>query len=129
MRKRNLVYLMACVYIGTGVNHFIHPDVYMSIMPPYIPAHALLVQLSGIAEIICGALLIPQATRALGAWLLVALLIAVFPANVQMAINYWHDNSPRLWIAIVRLPLQLLFIWWAWKARKIKNNWPADVAG
>jgi uncharacterized membrane protein len=58
--------------------------------------------------------LIPDATRSIAAWLIIALLIAIFPANIQMSINFKRKNNPYFWITIVRLPLQLLLIWWAW---------------
>ena len=83
-------------------------------MPPWLPWHAQLVFISGVAEIVLGLLLIPLATRTWAAWGIIALLIAVFPANIQMAINYWNKQSPYLWIALVRLPLQFLLIYWAW---------------
>ena len=90
----------------------------MSIMPPYLPYHIELVYISGACEIIIGALLIPESTRRIAAWLLIALLIAVFPANIQMTINYANEHNPQLWISILRLPIQFLLIWWAWKYTK-----------
>ena len=105
---------MAVFYICAGVNHFWHPADYMKIMPAYIPFHSELVFISGVFEILCGLLLISIRTRRTGAWLTIILLIAVFPANIQMAVNYYNENNPELWIAIIRLPIQIFFIWWAW---------------
>ena len=112
--KDTLVYLMALLYTAAGINHFISPRIYKRIMPPWLPWPALMIIVSGICELLFGLLLIPPSTRHAGAWLIIALLIAVFPANIQMAINYRRKKSPYLWMAIARLPLQLLLVWWAW---------------
>jgi uncharacterized membrane protein len=106
---------MAAAYIAAGVNHFWHPEMYERIMPPWLPAHRALVLLSGLFEIILGLLLLFPQARSLAAWGLIILLIAVFPANVQMAFNYADKNHPHLWLALVRLPLQFFLIWWAWQ--------------
>ena len=109
---------MGLLYVAAGVNHFVHAEMYLAIMPPWLPAHRFLVYLSGIMEIIFGALLWFPGTRRLAAWGIILLLIAVFPANIQMALNYYHHQSPQLWLAIFRLPLQFLLIWWAWQYTK-----------
>lgn len=109
-----LLYLMSLMYFAAGLYHFINPKMYLRIMPSYLPFHLPLVYISGAAEIIISMLLIPEATRSLGAWLTIALLIAVFPANIQMAVNFWQKQHPGLWMAIVRLPLQIVLIYWAW---------------
>jgi uncharacterized membrane protein len=103
---------MSVLYIIAGVNHFIHPHFYLKIMPPWLPLHSLLVLLSGIMEAVFGILLFIPATRVFAAWGLIALLIAVFPANVQM--NYRQQHNPHLWLTVLRLPLQVLLIAWAY---------------
>ncbi len=105
---------MATLYVAAGINHFLNTDLYRKIMPAWLPAHTLLIYLSGIAEVVFALLLLLPATRSIGAWCLIALLAAVFPANVQMMLNYAKENNPRLWLAIVRLPLQILLILWAY---------------
>jgi len=112
--KKFFFYFMALFYVGAGLNHFRNPEFYMQIMPPWLPWHYALVLLSGVAEIVVGILLVIPRTRRLGAWLTIALLLAIFPANIQMAIHYYRTANPGLWIAILRLPLQGLLIWWAW---------------
>lgn len=72
-----------------------------------------MVYLSGVFEIAFALLLIPKKTRRAGAWLIILLLIAIFPANIQMTIDWYNENHPNFWISIVRLPLQLVLIWWA----------------
>lgn len=114
MVKKSTLYIMALLYILAGINHFIHPETYMKIMPPWLPSPAFLVALSGVIEIILGILLIPNRTRRFAVWGIIALLIAVFPANIQMAMDYYHSQDPNLWIAILRLPIQILLIWWAY---------------
>ncbi len=111
--KKILLYPMSLLYIAAGTNHFLHPAMYLGIMPPYLPWPAALVNISGVAEILLGLLLLPLATRRLAAIGIIFLLIAVFPANVQMAINYAHEHNPNLWLSIVRLPLQIVLVWWA----------------
>src|SRR5262245_26189849 len=108
---------MAAFYIIAGVNHFRVPEFYRQIMPPYLPWHLELVVLSGIAEIVCGiGLLIPR-TRKLAAWATIALLIAVFPANIHVAVNNVPILGQTEGLGIwnwVRLPFQFLFMAWAW---------------
>jgi uncharacterized membrane protein len=108
------LYLMVLVYVGAGIMHFVRPEVYVGIMPPWLPYPRLLVWVSGACEIIFGLLLLPTETRALAAWLIIILLIAVFPANIQMAINFWQQQRTGLWLALLRLPLQGVLIWWAY---------------
>lgn len=109
---------MATLYIAAGSNHFISPEFYKKIMPPWLPGHFPLIYISGIAEIVLGLLLLPVQTRKLAAWGIIFLLIAVFPANVQMLLNYLRDQNPYWWIAALRLPLQLILIWWAYRFTK-----------
>jgi uncharacterized membrane protein len=109
---------MAVFYTLAGINHFIHPDIYYDIIPPWLPYPMELVYISGGAEIAAGLLLLLPYTRRIGAWFIIALLLAVFPANVQMTINYFHEGQPMFWLTLVRLPLQFVLIWWAWKFTK-----------
>ena len=74
----------------------------------------MLVYISGVCEIVFGLMLLFPQTRINAAWLIILLLIAVFPANIQMAVNFYQKSSAYLWVALLRLPVQLLLIWWAW---------------
>jgi uncharacterized membrane protein len=115
--KLVLLFAMGIFYVVAGVNHFVNPGFYVNIMPPYLPWHEEFVFLSGVAEVVLGvAVLIPR-TRTLGAWGIIALLIAVFPANVHVA---WSD-VPMLgsergagFLNWVRLLFQGVLIAWAW---------------
>lgn len=111
--KKYLLYLMAVLYVLAGINHFWHPEGYLKIMPHFLPWHTMLNYLAGALEILFGLLLLFRATRSIGAWGLIVLLILVFPANVQMAVDYTQQGHPLVWLAYLRLPLQLLLIWWA----------------
>jgi uncharacterized membrane protein len=98
------------------MNHFRVPATYIAMIPDALPAHAALNAISGIAEILGGLGLILPATRRLAAWGLIALLIAVFPANLNMAINHLplgKDPVPQ-WALWARLPLQLVMLAWVW---------------
>ena len=106
--------IFALFFIAAGLNHFVSPDFYLKIMPPYLPWHYPLVLISGVAEVVLGiGLLIPK-TKRLAAWGLIALLIAVFPANLHMLMNpQLYPDIPviGLWL---RVPIQILLILWAW---------------
>ncbi len=112
--KNLLKIFFALFFVLAGVNHFIDPAFYLKIMPPYLSWHYELVILSGIAEVVLGiALLIPKLSR-IAAWGIIALLIAVFPANLHMAMHpelYSDIPVVALWI---RLPIQGLLILWAY---------------
>jgi uncharacterized membrane protein len=111
------LYLQAGFYILAGLNHFRMPRFYMKMMPEYLPAHKFLVDWSGIAEVLLGiGLLIPQ-TRVISAWGIIALLIAVFPANLYMLTSGKFTKMPQ-WILWMRFPLQILMILWAYSFTK-----------
>jgi uncharacterized membrane protein len=122
--KRPLLYVLGPGFIIAGVLHFILPELYVQIIPPIFPAPLFLVYLSGVAEIAVGiGLLIPR-TRHLAAWSTVALLIAIFPANVYMATHgvvidgMPGGGDPSELVRWGRLPLQGVLILWAlWYTR------------
>jgi len=120
--KEFALYIMSLFYIGAGILHFVRPAVYLKIMPTELPYPLELVYASGICEILFGLLLLFPATRPLGAWLIILLLIAIFPANIQMALTYYEKYNPYLWAVLLRLPLQFLLIWWAWGYTKPKTR-------
>ncbi len=115
--KRVLLWVMGMFYAGAGVMHFANPDFYRPMMPPYLPAHDFLIYLSGAAELALGILVVDPKVRPWAAWAIIALLIAIFPANLHIAL---HDipiggavegAGALNW---VRLPFQGVFILWAW---------------
>jgi uncharacterized membrane protein len=115
MNKNFFLYVMVAFYVFAGINHFANPDFYLGIIPSWMPYPVTTNYITGAFEIIFALLLIPPGIRPFAAWMIIALLIAVFPANIQMTMNYWEENNPHLWITIARLPFQILLIWWAWK--------------
>lgn len=115
--KRVLLWVMGAFYVWAGLAHLLRPDLYMPMMPPYLPWHFGLVILSGVAEVLCGVgVLIPK-TRKLAAWATIALLVAIFPANIHVAMNdvpvFGATEGPGP-IGYLRLPFQLVLILWAW---------------
>ncbi len=117
--KRVLLWLMAGFYVVGGFNHLMNPDFYVAIIPPELPSPEWLNLISGLAEIVLGVFLLEPRTRALAAWGIIALLIAIFPANVYVAIANvgLPDGTPGTGNALlnwVRLPFQGLFVAWAW---------------
>jgi uncharacterized membrane protein len=110
---------LAAFFIGAGVNHFAMPRAYEAIVPPPLAGDARrVVALSGIAEIASGLAVLVPSTRRLAGVALVALLAAVFPANLHMARS--PERYPRIprWALFARLPLQPLMMWWAWRATR-----------
>jgi uncharacterized membrane protein len=101
--------LTAIGFVGSGVLHFTHTRAYMAIMPPSFPRHRESVLVSGVAEILGGAALLHPRTRPLARWWLLALLLAVFPANVNMALNPQRYRRIPPWALWLRLPLQGVF--------------------
>ena len=104
----------AIFFVAAGSLHFVRPEIYLRIMPPYIPWHVAMVRVSGLFEILGGLGVLLPWSRRIAAWGLVALLIAVFPANIYMATNPVDAGAASLAPALRwgRLPLQGLFIWW-----------------
>lgn len=118
--KTVLRWLLTTFMVGSGVSHFRATEAYVAIVPSVLPSPAGLVFLSGVAEVLGGLGLIPTRTRRLAAWGITALLIAVFPANVNMAVDRLPLGRRRLpgWALFARLPLQALLIAWAvWYTR------------
>lgn len=116
--KRIALLLLAAFFVFAGVSHFTNEAFFVRIVPPWLPYPLLMVRLSGVAEIAGGAgVLIPGLRRVAGFGLL-ALLVAVYPANVEMALHpeRFPDTSPAFLYA--RLPFQLLLAAWTWWATK-----------
>jgi uncharacterized membrane protein len=109
VRRLSLFYLVA------GTLHFLRPRTYEAIMPAALPAKRELVYASGVAEIVGGAGVLHPATRRTAGWWLIATLVAIFPANVNMAVNADRFRGIPAALLWLRLPLQALLIAWAWR--------------
>jgi uncharacterized membrane protein len=131
--KRVALVLLGVAMIGVGVDHFVNPEPFERIVPAWLPAPHALVLISGFFEVMGGVgVLIPQ-TRRWAAWGLVALYVAVFPANLNMALNHIQlaptDTLP-VWAMWARLPFQALFIAWAyWFTRREQAPIPRRDSG
>jgi uncharacterized membrane protein len=111
-------YLLATFMVVAGTMHFVKPDFYLKIMPPYLPLHLQAVYLSGFFEVAFGLLLLVPRFSRLAAWSIIALLIAVFPANIYL---YQHQEllpAPPI-LHLLRLSLQAVFILWAYWHSKL----------
>ncbi len=106
-----------------GVNHFVMPRAYEAIIPDALPYERELVYASGVAEIAGALASMHPRTRKAGGIVLIATLVAVFPANVFMAVNADRYNVPGGSVALLaRLPLQVLFVYWVWLATLSKGD-------
>lgn len=126
--------VLAVAMIAVGVLHFTDPEPFVRIVPPWLPAPRWLVWISGVAEIGLGALVLVPHPRArwVARWGLVALYVAVFPANVHMAIHQVPldpAGPPPGWVAWARLPFQIVFVLWAlWVTRPARPGAPPVTA-
>jgi len=114
--------LLSVAFIAAGTLHFLRPEYYEQIMPGYLPAHRELVLISGAAEIAGGVgVAFSRTRRAAGTWL-IALLVLVFPANLNMALDPERFRSIAPILLWARLPLQGLLIWWAYRATRPRRT-------
>lgn len=112
--KRVFVYLFALLYVGSGINHFRDPDLYVRMMPPYLPLHRELVLLSGVIEIALGIAALFPKWRVRAAWAVILMLLSFMPVHIHMALHpelYPDLPAAGLWF---RIPFQLVFMAWAY---------------
>ncbi len=116
--KQILKWMLGAFFVIAGANHFIQADFYASIVPPYLPWPVAIVYASGFCEVVLGIMLFIRRAEVIAAWGMIALMLAVFPANIQMAVHpelYSQFSPLALW---ARLPLQGILIAWAfWYTR------------
>ena len=125
--RRRTAVAFAVLMAGAGALHFLVPGPYRRIVPHALGHEAAIVAISGVAEVACALALVTPATRRAGGWLTAALLVAVFPANVQMAID---AGLPRtVWsgatLSWLRLPIQVPLVWWAVGIGRHAHHHPA----
>lgn len=116
--KRLALFALSLFFVVAGVNHFLNPDFYVDMVPPYLPAPAALVLLSGVFEVLGGVAVLAPGVRSQAGWGLIALLVAVFPANLYMAMNPELFPVTSAVALYVRLPFQALFIAWTYWATR-----------
>ena len=121
LRKLSL-FGISVFFIYFGIDHFINPEFYLSIMPPIFPLHLEAVYLSGLFEILGGVGVLIARTRSIAGWGLLVLLIALYPANIYMALTPEAFPDIPLFVLYFRLALQFLFFYWAYSiTRPIYN--------
>lgn len=123
--KSPLRLLLAVFFVVAGILHFVKTPLYLQIMPPYLPYHLALVYISGACEIMGGIGVLIPAVRRYAGYGLIALSIAVLPANVQMAVNYIDVEgfSVAAQLLLLRLPLQGVVIFWIyWCCIRLRGN-------
>lgn len=116
--------LLALLLLTTGTLHFVLPRPFDEIVPRALPGSARAwTYVSGAAELACAVLVSLRRTRRVGGWLSALVLVAVFPGNVQMAID-WRDRSvPEQLVAYLRLPLQIPLVWWAVRVGSVGSTY------
>jgi uncharacterized membrane protein len=120
--KKIVLFGLAAFFINVGVDHFVNPEFYLSIMPPAFPLHLEAVYISGFFEVLGGVgVLIPR-LRKIAGWGLVALLVAVYPANIYMAITPEAFPEASVALLYVRLAFQFLFFYWAYSVTRPAYN-------
>jgi uncharacterized membrane protein len=117
--RRNLLYAMSGFYVLAGLNHLVNPEFYVAIIPPELPDPEWLSLLAGLAEIVLGVYVLEPRVRPLAAWGIVALLVAIFPANLYVALENvglpgGEPGTGNAFVNWVRLPFQAVLIAWAW---------------
>jgi uncharacterized membrane protein len=122
MPQKIAPFVVSIFFVFVGITHFTSPDFFVSIVPPYLPAPLALVYVSGFFEILGGLGVLLPATRTLAGYGLLALLVAVYPANLHMAMNpgEFPDIPPAALYA--RLPIQFVFAWVVWWATRPTGN-------
>jgi len=131
MRQSGNIFLLATLFVFAGLTHFVIPGPYASIVPPWVPNHLGLVYVSGALEIVGGiALLVPALRRPAGICLMI-LLVAVFPANVQMLLNALERGASATMLAVLwlRLPLQPLLMLWLYRTAVARAPAYRDAPG
>ena len=127
-------YLLGVFFVVAGANHFISPDVYLEMMPSWLPLHGPAVFWSGVAEVAGGLMLFFDRTARVGGIFLILLLVAVFPANVNAAIDpgsvpWLESNDVPSWLLWLRLPLQPLLAVLIWVATRDESSRPQPQEG
>lgn len=115
-------YLLALLFILAGINHFRNPGFYLGIMPPWLPWPSVLHLIAGFFEFVFGVMLLIPRYQRRAAWGLIVLLLAVFPANIHMAVNWRQYPEWPMILLWIRLPLQFVPIAWAWWYTKVDEE-------
>lgn len=115
-RRTAALWLLAVFFTLAGLNHFLSPGAYLGLMPAYLPWHREMILISGATELAGGLAILAPRLRVASGWGLIVLLVAVFPANLHVALHGWEGVHLPAWALWARLPFQGLFIAWVWWA-------------
>ena len=118
------VFTLSAFFISFGIDHFVNPEFYLSIMPPNLPLKLEAVYISGLFEILGGVGVLIASTRKIASLGLVALLVAVYPANIFMALNPERFPEVSIYVLYFRLILQFFFFYWAYSVSRPSFNPP-----
>ena len=116
-----LLIALSLLFINIGIDHFINPDFYRSIMPAYLPMHTEAIYISGFFEILGGVAILFPKLRSMAGWGLVLLLIVVFPVNIHMAVNPNLFPDIPLSFLYIRLALQFIIIYWTYFTTRLQQ--------
>lgn len=108
------LYLMGLIYVIAGIMHFVRPKMYMRIIPRYLPKHNFIVSISGIVEIFLGIAICFSTTKNLAIYAIIAMLTFFLPVHFHMLYNKKASMGIAKWILIIRIPLQFVFMFWAY---------------
>ncbi len=123
MSKKVQTVLMSVFYFIAGIFHFIKPEFYLGIIPDFIAEKEFAVALGGLLEVIASIFLLFKETRKITSKLIIImLLVFLFVIHFPMAFEFYQNNDSLFWFAIFRIPLQFVFIFWAYKISKIKEE-------
>ena len=120
--KKLVLFGLSTFFIYTGIHHFVNPGFYLSIMPPAFPLHTEAVYISGFFEVVGGVCVLIPRLRKIAGWGLVALLVAVYPANIYMAITPEAFPDIHVSLLYVRLAFQFVFFYWAFSVTQPAYN-------
>ena len=125
------IYVMSIMYIFIGIRHFTDPQYFLDIVPPQLPFKLFLVYLTGLIEVVGGGAILLPKTRKAGAYLLIFLLVSVFPANIYLYVSETPQNLLGIskMDALIRMPFQIPLILLAfWHSKENHPNWVALVS-
>ena len=118
------VFTLSVFFVSFGIDHFVNPEFYLSIMPPNLPLKLEAVYISGLFEILGGVGVLIASTRKIASLGLVALLVAVYPANIYMALYPERFPEVSIYVLYFRLILQFFFFYWAYSVSRPSFNPP-----
>jgi len=123
MAKKTLTISMSVFYLLAGLFHFINPVFYVGLVPESLDEKEFIIAISGLFEILLGLFLLFRETRKIAAIaIIIMLLIFLFTVHFPMALDFFDSGNPLLWFAILRIPIQFVLIFWAYRVAKIRRE-------